>query len=485
MLGNANRRQSFLYGISATYALSILCVAAFGQCELHEVQKLLAFDGSYYDMFGYSVSVSGNIALVGVPRDDDHGDNSGSVFAYRNDGTVWVLEAKLLASDGAAGDFFGTSIALNGDIAVIGSPGHGDNGSSSGSVYVFERDRLGVWKEMVELLASDGAADDNFGQAVSLSGNVALVGASGDADQGHHTGSAYIFARSRAEPDHWAQAAKLTASEGAQQDLFGLLLCINGDVAVIGAAADDDNGGSSGSAYVFVRPKDGWADMTENTKLTAFDGAQGDNFGLDVSVSGDLVAVGAARDNDHGENSGSLYLFERNEGGPENWGFVTKLTPQDGAKEDLFGFSVTLIGNRLMVGAPTDDAWSGSAYLFARDEGGGDNWGLVAKLTASDGARSNSFFGFSTSMTRDVAVVGAIGDDDNGLESGSAYIVELSCPDPCPWDLDKSGAVGSPDLLSLLVQWGTDPGGPPDFDGDGDVGVKDLLFLLGAWGPCP
>jgi len=154
--------------------------------------KLLASDGAAVDLFGRSVSISGDYAVVGAYFDDDNGSNSGSAYVFKRTGASWAQEAKLLPSDGAASDWFGITVSISGEYTVAGAYGDDDNGSSSGSAYLFKRTGTS-WTEEAKLLLSDGAADDNFGYSVSISGDYAFVGLSGDDDNGDGSGSAYVY----------------------------------------------------------------------------------------------------------------------------------------------------------------------------------------------------------------------------------------------------------------------------------------------------
>ena len=195
---------------------------------------------------GSSVSLSGDYAVVGACGDDDNGSNSGSAYVFKRTGTSWAQEAKLLPADGATGDLFGWSVSISGGYAVVvaGSVGFKP---SLGSAYVFKRTGTS-WAQEAKLLASDGAEGDGFGVSVSVSGDYAVVGAAFDDVNGDISGSAYVFKRTGTS---WAQEAKLLASDGASLDLFGMSVSISGDYAVVGAFADDDNGLSSGSAYLY------------------------------------------------------------------------------------------------------------------------------------------------------------------------------------------------------------------------------------------
>ena len=211
--------------------------------------KLLASDGVAGDNFGWSVSLSGYTALIAVPGDSDNGVDSGSAYVFIRTGTTWTQQAKLLPTDGAAGDNFGFSVSLSGDTAFIGADGDDDNEVNSGSAYVFIRTRT-TWTQQAKLLASDGAAEDWFGCSVSLNDNTALIAAEFDNDNGEYSGSVYVFTRTGTT---WTQQAKLLASDGAAGDEFGCSVSLDGGTALIGAYYDDDNGAFSGSAYVFTR----------------------------------------------------------------------------------------------------------------------------------------------------------------------------------------------------------------------------------------
>ncbi|MCH8305534.1 MAG: FG-GAP repeat protein, partial [Candidatus Marinimicrobia bacterium] len=375
--------------------------------------KINASDGVSFDEFGYSISISGDYAVVGAWADDDSGSSSGSAYIFKRAGESWVQEAKLLASDGAAGDQFGWSVSISGDYAVVGAIFDADNGSLSGSAYIFKRAGES-WVQEAKLLPSDGAAGDRFGHSVSISGDYAVMGALNDGS----IGSAYVFKRTDTT---WAEEDKLLPSDGAASDQFGISVSISGDYAVVGANLDDDNGSLSGSAYVFKRTDTTW---TQETKLLPSDGAAGDRFGISVSISGDYAVVGANANDDNESNSGSAYLFKRTD---TTWAQETKLLASDGAAFDLFGVSVSISGDYAVVGAYLHDdngGSSGSAYLFKRT---GTSWAQEVKLLPSDGAAADQF-GFSVSISGDYAAVGAYLHDDNGTNSGSAYVFSLHGP---------------------------------------------------------
>jgi hypothetical protein len=395
-----------------TVLVIICCCSMSAYASWPEVEKLLASDGDAYDRFGVSVSISGDFAIVGANYDDDNGDASGSAYIFYYDGTSWSEQAKLTASDAAAGDWFGYSVSISGDYAIVGALYDEDNGyPPSGSAYIFKRDGTN-WNQQVKLTAADGNDFDEFGYSVSVSGDYAIVGAQyGDGNE-VNSGSAYIFKR---EGTNWSEQAKLTASDGVSGHHFGNSVSISGDYAIVGAPYNDDNGSQSGSAYIFKRDGTNWP---QQDKLLAADGAVSDYFGYSVSISGDYAIVGACGDDDSGTVSGSAYIFKRD---GTNWSEQAKLLASDGAAHDYFGLSVSLSSAYAIVGAYQDEdngPLSGSAYIFERD---GTNWSQQPKLTAAD---SNEYdhFGCSVSISGSYAVVGAYRDEDSGTDSGSAYI---------------------------------------------------------------
>ena len=267
-----------------------------------EEAKLIASDGVTHDGFGWSVSLNDDYALIGAIYDDDAGLDSGSAYIFRREGTVWIEEAKLTASDGALWDYFGYSVSLSGNYALVGAKYDDNAGNDSGSAYIFRRAGTS-WIEESKLTASDAATWDSFGCSVSLNGDCAFIGALYDDDAGDTSGSAYIFRRAGTE---WTEEAKLTASDGTAHAQFGSSVSYSGDYALIGARYEDDAGIDSGSAYIFRRAGTVW---TEEAKLTASDGAANELFGWSVSLSGDYALVGAFLDDDAGSNSGSAYIF--------------------------------------------------------------------------------------------------------------------------------------------------------------------------------
>lgn len=339
-------------------------------------------------------------------------------------------QASIKITAPGVGDAFGDVVAVDGDVVVVGAPYADVSVNGQGSAHVFYRDRGGPnnWGEVKRLLIAAGGVDDGFGEAVAVSGDVIVVGAPGtDVGGNGNQGSAYVFYRDQGGTDNWGQVKQLTVTVGAAGDSFGIAVAVSGATIVVGAYFD--NVGSTtwqGSAYVFYRDQGGVDHWGLVRQLTAADGAAYDLFGSAVALNGDVAVVGAHLD-DVGANAdqGSAYVFARNQDGADNWGQVKPLRAADGAAADVFGFAVAVDGATIVVGAYQDDwgttADRGSTYVFSRDRGGADNWGLVVQWGAGDGA-ADDWFGWAVAVSGDLIAVGAPGDDVGGnSDQGSVY----------------------------------------------------------------
>jgi hypothetical protein len=325
--------------------------------------------------------------------------------------------------DGADSDAFGWSVSISGDVVVVGAP---NNDGFRGAAYVFERHAGGIdnWGQVKNLIAFDREADDGFGRSVAVSGDVVVVGAESDrVGDNSLQGSAYVFERNTGGNDNWGQVGKLTANDAARDDLFGSSVAVNNDIIVVGAPQKDF---PSGAAYVFQRNATGLS-FSQVKRLNPRDGQSGGQFGRAVSVSGSLVVVGAPYAT-VGSNfeQGSVFVFERDAGGTDQWGEVKHLIASDGEEGDQLGYPAAVSGDVVLIAAPWDDVGGvenqGSVYVFERDAGGADNWGQTQKLSANDGAPYD-LFGSSVGVSGDVAVVGMPNDTvGSNAYQGSAHV---------------------------------------------------------------
>jgi hypothetical protein len=397
-----------------------ISVPASGQCEF---QKILASDAAALDQFGDAVAMSGDLAVVGASRDDDLGSASGAAYVLEFDGQIWRESAKLLAwSDGEANDLFGWSVdidafAADGPVIVVGA--YRDDhagGLNAGAAYVFRYDGM-QWIEEAKLTADDAGGGDEFGESVAVSGDRIAIGAPRDDDGGSNAGAAYIFAFNGAV---WAQETKLVAPEPVAQDQLGSSVDIDGDAVVVGAPLNDHAGISSGAAHAF---RYGGAEWMHEQVITADDASEGDRFGEAVSISFDLVLVGAPFDDDLAANSGSAYVF-RFDGA---WLPEVKLTAPDAMMDDNLGLAVSISDGPAedddvaLIGAPNADLAAGAAELFFFD---GADWIHQARLASTTGAAGDQF-GNAVAMNDEFLLLGANRDDDDvlGDDVGAAVVV--------------------------------------------------------------
>ncbi|WP_160164644.1 Ig-like domain-containing protein [Pedosphaera parvula] len=342
-----------------------------------QIKKLLPGGGTASDEFGYSAAIYGDIVVVGARYGDEKGLNAGSAYIFsRNQGgsNQWGQVKKLLASDGFAGAVFGSAVAVSGDTVVIGAPMTvGQSGIGFGA-YIFSRNQGGSnqWGQVTKLLPSDGKPFDLFGTSVSIDGDTIVVGSPGSdgplAGSSPDYGGAYVFARNQGGLGQWGQVKKLVGTDTIANDRFGSSVTVNLDTIVAGSpGADGAAGVDYGAAYIFGRNQGGNGQWGQARKLTAVDGFISDSFGSAVSLDGDRIIVGAALADHNGVDSGVAYLYGRNQGGSNQWGQLDGFLPVGVGAGDNFGSSVSLSQGTIAMGAPNgfDGATRfGTAFMF-------------------------------------------------------------------------------------------------------------------------
>ncbi|MDP3938660.1 MAG: FG-GAP repeat protein, partial [Deltaproteobacteria bacterium] len=368
-------------------------------------------------------------------------------------------------------DEFGSSVALSRYAAVVGAPLHNAVGNNSGAAYVFSP-YYSVWSQSAELLSNDLAPFDDFGRAVAIHGDTAVVGAPLHNAVGSDSGAAYVF---RKVYSTWVQEAKLLPSDLAPLDNFGASVAISKDTIVVGAPLRNDVGDNSGTAYVFTRSYSTW---TQQAKLTPLDLAPLDEFGRAVAIYKDTIVVGAPLHNQVGDNSGAAYVFHRDGG---KWKQEARIIPHDLAPLDHFGASVDVDGNSIIAGSPLrNDVGdnSGAAYLFRRYDW---KWRQEAKITAADLAPLDSF-GTSVGLSWESAIVGSPFRNDVGNNSGAAYVLG-DILDRCKGDAMYDYAMYGDDEYKDECDDAPPPyPGPPPGGGGGGGGVIIIIRvnLLGT-----
>lgn len=386
-----------------------------------ELQSDIASDTAIGDGFGNSAAACGDTAIIGAPGDDDMAMSAGAAYIFNRDGTAWVEGQKLTASDSVWGDLFGSSVAISGDTAIVGTPGEIDDKDYAGTAYLFQRDE-GTWSQGQKLAPADGADDDQFGWSVAIDGDYAIVGAY----YNNSKGSAYLYKRDGAA---WSMQQKLIPADSGGQ--FGYCVSIDGDTAVVGSRTNSNtNGTAAGAAYVYKREGVTW---TLQQKLIAADGAAGDYFGGSISICGDTVLAGAAED---------AYMFQR-EG--TTWTEQQKLTASDPSALDRFGISVSIGAGYAVVGAEQKDIARGASYLFKYN---GTAWVHQQKMTASDGA-DNDRYGHSVAIrTAANSYFAFVGAHTKNSSAGRMYVLGFS---PSA-DTNHDCTVNLADL-AIFAQW--------------------------------
>ena len=267
-------------------------------------QKIQASNVGAGDQFGYSVAIDGDTVIIGAQLEDAGGTNAGAAYVFTRSGTTWTEQQKIVASDAEATDYFGYSVSISGDTAVVGARLEDTGGSQAGAAYIFTRDGT-TWTEQQKIQASDIQAGDNFGYSVAISGDTVVVSAYAEDTGGNEAGAAYIFTRSGTT---WTQQQKIQSSDAEASDWFGISVSISGDTVVVGAWKEDTGGSNAGAAYVFTRSGTTW---TQQQKIQASDIETNDEFGASVSISGDTVIVGARLEDTGGLSAGAAYVFTR------------------------------------------------------------------------------------------------------------------------------------------------------------------------------
>lgn len=439
---------------------------------LTEFQKLTAGDGAINDNFGYSVGIDGNTAIIGAWHDDRPnmaGDDSGSAYIFRNNGTgAWSQLDKLTASDAMRGNAFGSAVAIDGNLAVVGALQKG----TAGGAYIFQDNGSGDWVQLDTLAGSDATAGAQFGYSVAISGNTAIVGAWQNESS---TGAAYLF-RDNGAGD-WAQIGKLTANDGAAGDRFGISVAISGSTALVGASFDSSMAGPLvGAVYVF---EDNGGTWSQTGKLSASDAHLANHFGASVALDANAAVIGAPGDATGGAEAGAAYVFRRD--ATLGWQEQQKLFASDPHASAEFGSAVGIDGQNVIVGAfQHDDGGlsSGSAYFFNENTLG--SWQQVSKLVASDIAAGDAL-GFSVGVSAGVGLAGVPLSNSGGIDAGAAYL--FRAPQGLAGDYNQDGQVDAADFLVWRKTAGqAGPGLAADGNGDDMVGTADYALWQANYG---
>jgi hypothetical protein len=352
---------------------------------------------------GSSVAVDGSVAVVGSP-----GADVVDVFDKTMKGWTDVTPNGLTGGDTSAGDQFGASVsvssALSGTELAVGAPMN----AGQGAVYVFTKTSKG-WNQTGEVIGTDTAGGDTFGQSVAISGNTLAVGAPMNAGQG----AAYVFTKTS---QGWNQTGEFIGSDTTSGDIFGHSIAMSGSSILVGSPHHQvGTNARQGAAYVFTKSSQGWAQTGE---LASPDGGTGDRFGLSVALDNTVAVIGAPNHTfGASTGQGAAYVATKSSKG---WGVVLGLASPDGAANDNFGASVAVSSSAIVVGAPQHSVGGalqeGNAYAFTKS---GASYNITGEFLASDGAAGDRI-GSAVALSGTTGLVGA---PDHVATQGVAYVI--------------------------------------------------------------
>ena len=445
----------------AAATLGLVTLLHSARAQIDAAQALHA-SPTTSDSLGSSIDVDRDTMIVGANGYDPSGKiNAGAAVIFRWAGASWVEEARIVASDGVAGDRFGQSVAIQGNTAVVGAYLHSLSGKSgAGAAYVFERTGT-TWTQVAKLTAADSAAGDNFGIDVDLDANTVLVGAWFKNGLFAQQGSAYVFTRSNGA---WSQQARLTDVGGSASDWFGNSVALEGDTAVVGAPADDLIFSDRGTAHVFTRSGSTW---TKRTTLDPGLGGASDFFGQSVSIHNGSIAVGApGSDISPGGNEGAVYVFT---GSGASWPLQQKLSHPAPLPNHSMGSAVAIRGDTVASGLPNFDGIVGTnqglGITFTRT---GTSWAAGEHFSVNE-AQAGASLGTSIAMSDEYVAAGASSYSRPGFGfAGASYALRridgtpartMTIAAPAPQTDDNFGNRMASDGTRLVVGAHNEDGG--------------------------
>jgi hypothetical protein len=397
----------------------IYILTLFALCSLTVVSqtetKLTDGTGVEGDQFGYSVAISGNYAVVGIPYDDSSPiflEDYGNVTFYALVGDSWIEVPAELPDFSQDELYFGYSVDIDGEYAIVSAPWYdGPDGDVEklGAAFIYHLEG-GSWACTDTLLANDGTEDDRFGINAAISGDYAIVGTFFDDPHGNRSGSAYVFKR---EGDDWEQIHKLIPDDGAEGDWFGVSVNMSNGYASVGSRYNDNDGGTNaGAVYVYQLEGETWSFME---KLIPWEDSDGVRFEK-AAFSDDYVIVGANTDDSRAEDGGIVYIAEIDGSGIS--GFVQKYS--DNISDNYkYGHTVAIDDNIMLIGAPNDSD-TGAVYLYQMN-----NLGEEVRISTINGGADDKF-GAVADIDGDHIIVGAYNNDEMGSNAGAAYIYDIS-----------------------------------------------------------
>lgn len=371
--------------------------------------QVIASPGDTIADFGYSMSIHQNRMIIGSPDERINGALSGSAYIYENEKELWIFKQQIIASDASQGQDFGLAVDIQGDIAIVGDPNKDDPVRNIGSVYLFEFNGK-TWIEKQTLAASKTKRNLYFGSQVKLDNEHVFVSAYGRVEASKEAGALFIFQR---QSELWNQTELILPDDPQRDDFFGYTISSHENNLFIGSLYDDDHGNNSGSVTILKNIDNSWIQIQ---KLSMSDeiGAMGDQFSYSISTDGLNLAIGSPGDDEYGINSGSVYIYNRIN---NKWLLSEIIYPQDNLDYQYFGSSVDIKSNQLIIGSPqgtfASQNGNGKAYYYEYEN---DQWNLKQELS-SDNIGSNGLFGYAVKIFSNTIIIGAPFND-----VGSVYV---------------------------------------------------------------
>ncbi len=369
-----------------------------------ETTKLSVDEEEGDSVFGVSVDLDDSSVLIGSYNETSFSGTPGSAYLFDLESGNWSLTQKISPNDLNSGRAFGTSVSLANGHILIGNNNDSQQASLSGAIYSFETNNNILTQK--QKLFAEGATSFQFARAVSINGNRALIGIPGD-ERDSHRGGAYIFDKIQG---NWTLTALLKPLTPDFPEILGLSVSLFGDQAMVGATSSYTN---SGSVYVFDLINGEWL---QSSRITSDEPDFSGSFGRSIDLNNNRAIIGDSSDSEFATKSGAAYIYELVDG---NWTKIIKFKPNNPSIDSKFGSSVSISGDRVLIGAKGDAA--GSAYIYDLIE---DEWIESKKLMANEIFYDGNF-GVSVSLDGDVALIGANQDIENGYHSGSAFIFEM------------------------------------------------------------
>lgn len=401
--------------IGAMYNIKFMFFAillfSYGLKAQNYSQKIFPLDPRTGVFFGRYIAMNDDDAFISAYLDYENGTASGSMYIFSLSDNRFNQVAKKFPVDGAVEDYFSYSVSSSGDYLITGAHHDSDKGASSGAAYILKKTGSS-WDFYQKIVPDDGKEADEFGKTVAISGNYAVVCSYLDDDNGTNSGSIYLL---ELKNEVWKIINKIYPSDPEIQSLFGLSLDMNNDLIIAGSPFYRGNGNSAGKAYIFRYDSLSWLQVAA---LQPDEINDLDQFGTSVRISDNFAFISAIKDDDKGENSGAVYIYKKKD--ENTWAFHQKVTAPDGSAGDGFGIAITGNDTILIIGSYFDDdngTNSGSAYIFKNLE---DQWIYFRKLIPTDSDESDAF-GSSLAFNKNGLLVGAYSDDDNGFFSGAVY----------------------------------------------------------------